>query len=388
MKTKLLLYGTAFAMLCIQSCKKETAVKSVSGTNGNKKVTATVAYQDNTITNWFKRNANSLGSVAYDQAFSVPLASGKVLWLFGDTFYNDLDANGKVPCWTATSGPAFNLHNSVLSQPSTTNWTQSATTNLLRSGSAEIFKAYNVPGGGTNNYFWPCTGVEINNKVYTYLFKMNGITASNPKLGILNLTTNTVDTTTMVLPNLNGISFNIGMLKIGTYVYLWGYKVTGPYAISSIYVARSPIAGGAMTFWNGSTWVSSAASAAVIATTSSNAVSVSQVNGKFVLIHTYWSLQCSTVSGADAVYAQTSANATGPFNAVTTIYHIPDRKSGAIPFFYTPLIHPEFTANNEFLFTYCINYYSPCVNSCVNSKADPDEYRPRAVRVPFSVLGL
>jgi hypothetical protein len=385
MKTKLLICSAALslivavlALLLIQGCKKNNTLtfNSPSKDSNFNAPGSTVAYQDNTVTNWFKRNSNSLGSIAFDQAFSVPLSSGKVLWLTGDVYYKDLNTDGTTtPC-------LFNYHNSVLQQPSTTNWTQSSTTNLLYATSPQIFTDFSP------NYFWPCTGVEIGTKVYTYLVEMNGTSYVGGKLGVLNEADNSVDYST-ALPSLNGISFNIGMIKIGSYVYVYGYKLTGTYAISNIYVARfATSAPGTWTFWNGSSWVSSATSAAAIAQTSSNAASVGYVNNKFVLINTYWSLQCSTTAGADAVYGSTSSNATGPFTAPITIYHIPDRKAGAIPFFYTPLIHPEFTANSEFLFTYCINGYAPCTASCISNKAIADDYRPRAVRVPFSVLGL
>src|ERR1700748_1988270 len=141
MKTKLFVFsaalaiaGSAATMVLIQSCSKNES-RSVNPTAASSSLqtnSGSVAYQDNTVTNWFKRASNSLGSIAFDQGASVPLSNGKVLWLTGDTYYNDLNSDGTTPC-------LFNYHNTVLQQPSTTNWTQSSTTNLLYATSPQIF---------------------------------------------------------------------------------------------------------------------------------------------------------------------------------------------------------------------------------------------------------
>ena len=122
MKTKLFTYSAAVALLAaasaitlIESCtKSEKASPKTLNSVSAKQVNGTVAYEDTIATNWFKRNSNSLGSLAFDQASSVLLSSGKVLWLTGDVYYDDLNSNGTTPC-------LFNYHNSILQQPSITN---------------------------------------------------------------------------------------------------------------------------------------------------------------------------------------------------------------------------------------------------------------------------
>ena len=103
------------------------------------------------------------------------------------------------------------------------------------------------------------------------------------------------------------------------------------------------------------------------------------------MVITQFNYQCN---GGAAIYGTTSSRPEGTFSTPITIYNIPDLNSGHSPHYYAPVIHPEFTASSEFLFTYCINGYAPCVTKCISSKAAPDDYRPRAVRVPFVVLGL
>jgi hypothetical protein len=392
MKIKLLIFSGAAALvvsaatlLLIQSCSKnESREATVPNLNSKKQVfAADTGVADPTLTNWFKRNSNSLGSIAYDQAFSVPLSSGKVYWLFGDTFYDDLDATDSVPCYTSTTGPAFNYHNSVLSQPSITNFTQSSTTNLTYDTSPQIYTALG------KDYYWPGTGVEIGTSIYTYLTHLDSAgDVVGGTLGVLNESNNTVSYST-TLPSLNGISFDAGMFKIGTTVYVYGYKTTGTYGNSDMYVAQfSTSSPGTWTFWNGSTWVSSASSAAIIATTTSNAVSVSYIpaKSKYVMVYCAWNFGCGT---DDGIYGMSATSPYGPFSSTPTkLYDIPDRIHGEIPYFYTPMIHPEFDSSTAFELTYCINYAADCRPSCYDSKATPDSYRPRAIKVPFTALSL
>ena len=52
-------------------------------------------------------------------------------------------------------------------------------------------------------------------------------------------------------------------------------------------------------------------------------------------------------------------------------------------------MHPEFDdKTKELLITYCINGYGNCVNTCINNRFNPDYYRPKAIRVPYKVIGI
>jgi hypothetical protein len=379
MKTKLFIFSAALvftgAAVLIESCTKNEshAVNAPATSSQLKTNSGSVAYQDNTVTNWFKRNSNSLGSIAFDQAASVLLSSGKVLWLTGDTYYNDLNSDGTTPC-------LYNYHNTVLQQPTTSNWTQSSTMPLLYATSPQIFTDFSP------DYFWPTNGVEIGTKVYTYLVEMNGLNYVGGKVGTFNEADNSVSYT-VTLPNLDSISFQNGMFKVGTTVYVYGTKLLDGYGDTQVYVAKfSTSSPGTWTFWNGTTWASAPSLGhGVVATTTSNGLTVNYVNGKYVMIYTQFNYQCDE---GTAIYGSKSTSPTGGFSTPITIYNIPDVVNGHTPHFYTPLIHPEFTANSEFLLTYCINNYAPCIAQCNSSKAQPDYYRPRAVRVPYVVLGL
>ena len=390
MKTRSLSFLMAAAIFTMLGCSKNE-------TRGPKLVqepltphtnSGTVAYLDTAVTNFFKRTS---GSIAFDGAFSVPLSSGKVAWLTNDTYFNDYNSTTKtVPC------NLFNDHNTVMMQPASHSWSPSLTTTLTASGQP------NVPNGSPalfwdlniNNYIWPGAGVEIGTTVYAWANEITNVTNGFKVVGDYLASFNESNSQVNYInpPNLDTINFGVGMVKVTTggnnYIYVYGYKPVPSGLGSNIYVARflqsTP---SSWAFWDGttSTWVSSSASATSIGLAASNGCYVAFVNSKYVLLSTAFTLACDE---GTAIYASTSTSPTGPFNTMQVIYNITDKLNGHTPYYYTPVIHTEFTANSEFLFTYCINGYEPCVANCSGSTMDPNIYRPRGVRVPFSVLGL
>lgn len=339
-----------------------------------------VAYQDSTVTTFFQRTS---GSEAFDGNFSIPLADGRVVWFTNDVYYNQL-SGGWLPC-------LFNYHNSVMIQPSAQNWAASSTTNWTASGDP------NVPNGSpalfwdlnVSRYIWPGAGIQIGNYVYAYVNEIQnsggGFIVTNGLLANLNLTTHQVNYQS--LPSLDSINFGIGMIKNANYVYVYGYKNAGLGA--NVYVARFDTSATATwTFWTGSGWSGSASSAAVIGQAASAGADVAMIDGKYVMVSTAFNTNTGTCDNVTSIFANFSTSLTGPFSSLKVIYNIADRKSGYTPYYYTPVIHPQATisGSNEFLFTYCINGYAPCLVDCNSNQLDPNVYRPRGVRVPYSVV--
>ncbi len=98
------------------------------------------------------------------------------------------------------------------------------------------------------------------------------------------------------------------------------------------------------------------------------------------------SLSIACDQGKD-IFVATSEKMTGPFTPLKKIYEVPDRFNGHSPFFYLPMAHPQFlNTRGELLITYSINGYEPAVSACANGRAIPDHYRPKAIRVPLTLL--
>ena len=83
----------------------------------------------------------------------------------------------------------------------------------------------------------------------------------------------------------------------------------------------------------------------------------------------------------------TTTNPVGPFTSLKKMFTVDDEYDGHYPFNYFPVAHPEFVnASDELLVTYSINNYEPCLPACVNGRSNPDHYRPKAIRVPLSLI--
>lgn len=353
------------------------------------------SYRDDAVVGFFQRTS---GSEAFDGGASVPLTwssnNGKVFWVTNDVFYNQLNANNELNC-----GQIFNYHNSGLVQPASHSWTPSATVNVTSSAGVQIFNP-TVSG----DLFWPGAAIEVGQNVYVHNIEVpvGSLSADAQYLcQITESTTTTIPTVTNLnVPNMSNqtaITYSIGMVKPGDgYVYAYGQ---GGFLGASIFVARFPTGSPTnWTFWNGSSWAStpSTASAAVIATGPCNNNTMAYVNGKYVLITMDFGFACDETSRN--MYASTATSPTGPFTTAQTVYSLADYKQGHEPVFYNPTIHAEFNnGHNELLVDYCVNFYSKndgtgatCLAPCSNpdGSEDPNDYRPKGVRIPFSLIGL
>src|SRR5438105_13127713 len=75
------------------------------------------AHKDQIFTEFFRRTS---GWVAGDGALSVPLADGRVLWLFGDSHVDDFDpVNRTMPCLFQTRNAALLFQENDLRNPRT-----------------------------------------------------------------------------------------------------------------------------------------------------------------------------------------------------------------------------------------------------------------------------
>ncbi|RCH54768.1 hypothetical protein DJ568_09800 [Mucilaginibacter hurinus] len=336
------------------------------------------AVNDSIATAFFKRDT---GWNAGDGAFSIPLANGKVLWTFGDSYVNMYNpATKSVPC-------LFNTHSAALLQPGINQWewTQSAT---LNQDNKSVFEN----PAGHQYWFWPAGGIQLTDTVYIFCFNL---TAGNG--GEMNFKSNSVDYWAKIkypemkvisyspLQNFNGISFGQGFVKDDKsgFVYAYGSKGHDP---GKLYVARFPILKptAKWDFWDGTTWQPDIKKISPSAQGKGFSNIVSKVKNKYVMTTAEFSMGCDL---GKRIYTAVSETPTGPFVNSKLIYTIPDKLEGHSPFFYAAILHPEFiNENNEVLLTYCINGYGNCVKTCVDNKYDPNLYRPKAVRVPLKLI--
>jgi len=337
------------------------------------------AHRDNAFSAVFQQTNHW---AAGDVATTIPLSDGRVLWLFGDSYIDQVDpATGMAPC-------VFDARNCVLLQN---------TNELLHPQTLCHFKSkdksfFRPPNAGKSEFwpcFWPGAGFQSGNTICVYLSEMQKTPAggmwgfkvigqswakiSFPELKVTGY---------VELPSLNGILFWCGFVKDEKtdFTYAFGDKNHG--ISSDVYVARfaTQHPESNWTFWDGRNWSGNVTNAAIIAHAASTSVNICRVDNKFLLITSEFSVACD--QGRE-IYLAVGDRPTGPFSARKKIYRIDDAVNGHHPFFYSAVPHPEFINEDGLLITYCINGYEPCVPTCVNGRMNPDYYRPRAIRLPL-----
>jgi Domain of unknown function (DUF4185) len=314
------------------------------------------------------------GWTSGDGATSIPLSDGRVLWLFGDSHIDDIDPkSGTMPC-------LFQARNAGMVHR--TNDLQNVVTLAGKSpGPRTWFR------NSTNEWFWPVCGFQQDRAVYVYLAALRntgeggmwGFTATGTDYWARISFPDLSHVTYSPLPRFNGITFGNGFVREVATIYAFGGKGKG--LASDLFVARFEASKPETnwTFWDGKRWQDNVTNAVPIGKGASSSLHVCKPGSKYVLTTSAFSVACD--QGKD-ILLSTATKPTGPFSALRKIYSIQDTYKGHSPFFYFPILHPEFTnPQGEILLTYSINGYEPCISACLDGRAIPDHYRPKAIRV-------
>lgn len=350
-------------------------------------------YRDDEVVRFFHRNSASLGSAAFDQGNSIPLTwganNGKVLWVTQDAWDgSQVQSNGLFNC-----GDFHRYSNSVLIQPSKTNWNPNSSPNMTiaNSTSGKPKQIFNIQPG--TSWTWSGPGVEIGDKVYVQCGEGNGLTATGQSLYRLTQNAGTQWVAERTLPNAlasqTTINYSAGLVKPGDgYVYAFGSEAVFFGYGSYIHVARFPESDPQQwQYYNGSTWTSTpvAGETSKIAD-ARGSNSVAYLNGKYILMTMDQGFNCDPNRN---IYISTSTSPTGPFTAEIMVYTILEYFKGQYTRYYTPIIHPEFiNGRNELLLTYSVNFSACGLDGCEGAYLDPYYYRVKGIRVPYSKIGL
>lgn len=347
--------------------------------NHNPPHSSSVTYKDTVFMTYFDRTTDW---VAGDGAYSIPLNNGKSLWTFGDSHIGYYDSvTGTVPC-------LFQVRNAGLTMGIAN--PQIQTTYVGIGSPPSLFQV-----GNDNDYwFWPSKGYADNDTVYIFQGRIHSTGGPGSwafegvdSLYVAKMLIATMDVVGYAfLGTKNDISFNSGLIKKGNYYYVYGIKNNG--FGNDLYVARFPTNNlyANWEYFSGSGWTTNILNAHKIHSEFTSSFDVVKIKGKYVLLTTEFSVGCDQ---GKEIYSYTSSNPYGPFNNKKTIWTVDDTLNGHYPIFYIAAAHPEYdNGKDELLVTYCINGYGECVTTCHNGRMDPNVYRPKAIRVPYSVMGL
>lgn len=332
-------------------------------------------YKDTLFTEQFRC---SKGWIAGDGAYSISLLEKKSLWLFGDSYMDCLDSvTNTVPCLFQARNAAMIMDNLNLEF-----------TTLKNSGEASFF----VSGNDRKYWFWPGSGFMNGDTVYVFLSRLKS-TGEPGMWGFAGVDTNYVakmhlsdlsEVTYHILPSAHGITFGVSTIKDGKFTLIYGIRSNG--FGNDLFLARFPTENlySKWQYFDGSVWSDRIEEIKKIHSEFTASFNLCKIKNRFVLITTEFSVGCDQ---GKKIFVADSKNPYGPFNSQHPVWEVDDTLGGHFPFFYMANAHPEYdNGKNELLVTYCINGYGDCVSTCIGGRLSPDVYRPKAIRVPFSIL--
>lgn len=322
-----------------------------------------------------------------DAAYSIPLADGRVVWIFGDTLYgNERVVNGQEPRM---------VRNSIaISSCTNGQWQIDYTIKHDAAGAPRDF--FQVSRKGT--WYWPLAGFRNGNELYVTLLCLRATPASNSPEAALGFETCGADMARITGLKRDPQQWNVEVLPFvpdGGHAYPSAAAVVeGKYAyIFTLYekgnrpaiLTRIPLSGLRAPAKNLSylakdgTWQPGLKpeNAMPVMERGSSEMSVS-----FQTDQKKWLAVLNEPSMfSDKIVLRTATQLIGPWSQGEIIYTVPDvQKSApmydADTFCYAAKEHPEFRQGNSILFTYVCNTLKPeklVTNSSI--------YFPKAVRI-------
>lgn len=309
--------------------------------------------RDSTYIKLFTRNEGWTGG---DATYSVDLKNGKTLWLFGDTFLNQVNPD--------RSRPSFRLiNNSVVLQ-------DGASMTTYHGGTTSKPAAFAIPPDA-GEWYWPGDGTVAGGKLYLFMhgFGTGGGGAWDFFRTSVDLLT--IDPQTLKIESNKRlfddplISWGAAILEDAAYTYVYG--VLSDDTGKDLYVARTNA--DLTTPWEyftGIEWVTDPLDAEAI---------LEDVSEQFAVFKdgdVYYLLTQNNFFGKDIHLFDASAPE-GPFENDRVVYCTPE--TGGNIFTYNAFAHPH-VYSDSLLVSYNVNSFES--NDLLKSA---DNYRPFFVRI-------
>lgn len=301
----------------------------------------------------FTRNRGWTGG---DATYSVDLKNGKRLWMFGDTFIDQVSED--------RSRPSFKLiNNSLVLQNGSTLTTYHGGTSVNPTAFAK------PPEAG--DWYWPGDATVVNGKIYLFMHGFGNDTGgawdfyrTSIDLLILNLQTLAIERNDRLFDD-PSISWGAAIMEDTDYTYVYGVHSddTG----KKLYVARTnDDLTDEWEYFNGTGW----------STAVDNATSIySGVSEQFSVFkdgNVYYLLTQHNIFGKE-IYLLDSSSPQGPFADKRVVYCTPE--TGGNIFTYNAFAHTNVYADS-LLVSYNVNSFDS--NDLLKSA---DNYRPYFVKI-------
>ncbi|MGW5362895.1 DUF4185 domain-containing protein [Actinopolymorpha pittospori] len=332
---------------------------------------------DRARTERFASYGNSgIGWTGGDSTYSVPLAGGRTLWMFSDTFWGPVDADLGRP----TTVPFLN--NSFVVE-------RGDRLRTVAGGTPQAPDSL-VPPDEPGTWNWLGAGVRTDRSL-DVMFLEFGRTGPGAldfawrenKLGRFDPATLRLREV-VPLPSGAGVQWASWIMREGRHTYVYGVEDGG----LTKYMHLARVGGTDLTarpweYWTGGGWSDAEAESTRIMSGVANEYSVSRWRDGYLLV-----TQDTTKVFSPNIVAYVGCSPTGPFTRAATLYSTPETGAGgsyANPniFTYNAHEHPDLRRGSRLLVTYNVNSLDP--NADLYD--DVTIYRPRFVEITLTPAG-
>ena len=304
----------------------------------------------------FTRYGN--GWTGSDATYSVPLANGKILWMFGDTFLGTVKAD-------RTREPTGLLRNTLVLQEGdhlTTHFT----------GPSNNPRAFVSPQQA-DEWYWPLDATTYENEIHWMLGRLGNTNEGGNwsfeyrgfDLAVMDLADLSIKSVETKVDDPD-ISYGSCLIEDDDYTYLYGISTRPLQKRAHIARVEGRNLSKPWSFYNGTSWIETPSSY-VIANGVSDQFSVIKDGGIFYLI-------THEIIFGDRIFIAESKSPTGPFLNRRILYCTPET-SGSI-FTYNTFAHPELATEGELRLSYNINSFN-----FPDLFTNADLYRPKFIRI-------
>ena len=330
---------------------------------------------------------NALGWLGADAAYSIPLADGRDVWIFGDTLYGtDRVVEGHDP---------RQVHNSlgISTCDKGGNWRLNYVIKHDRQGHAESYFSPADP----NHWYWALDGFVANGDLWVTLLCVRHAKQASPwamdfetcgsdlaQVSHLDRDPQNWDVTIhpLVADGVKAYPSASTVVDDG-YAYLFALYESGS---RPLLATRIPIKGldspqkNLQYLASDGSWKPGfdPAQAKPVMTNGATELSI-----RYHPDHNEWAAVLLKPEGfSDEVILRTAPDLTGPWTAGTAVYHIPEMQPGPKRdknvFCYAGKEHPEFESSRDMVFTYVCNTMD--VPGLVSNR---NIYHPQVIRIPW-----
>lgn len=242
-------------------------------------------------------------------------------------------------------------------------------------------------------WYWPGDGYIEGQQLYLFMSKYGNkrghlgpfaFTYQGCDFVVVDRRTMRVQSRHSLLDSNSSVHYGHGVLRVGSYLYLYGSEADNVQFRSEIHVMRFPWRDGvpelsSPQYWDGHRWNRHADSSRAlegIYSAVSEQFSIRQINGKIVLLNQ------DRYQVPGQIYLYQSTRPEGPFINEQLIHTIqePELEQDSL-FTYNAMMHPQIRRHGCFLVSYNVNTFR---DQLAWEKASV--YRPRFLWIPLSIL--